>query len=420
MLSLAATRGVEARFSAEPFAAHRPYSVVRGGSAREVFPLATLAALEREGQRDALLAAQASTGELARARALLQGAPDRPAREADLAALELLAGQPLAALEAADRALTKEPRLAQALWNRALALRELELPLTAAAALDAVVALAEPGWTQEAKQKADGLRAQLAERASRSQAFTQAGRAMIEGTGPPLTAEDAAARPGLTRQSFHEALRSAASRREALALAPLAEALDGAVESELARRGAGRRTGLASRRYPGAALDARHLAWRRRPRARPRPRGVRGWRVLVQLALLPAHAHWLPLWLPLWPRPWLPAMERARRASLAVLPAAAATPQGTGGSGRCRRTRVIGRGSRSPAGRVANYHPTAPNRTQPPQTLGQRLTASTPAQGLDTSPRPRRHGCPAAAGPAPAASGAARLTCPAAPAPLRR
>jgi hypothetical protein len=79
-LALANTRGMEPRFSAEPFARHRPYSVVRGAAAREDLSLDTLAKLERAGQRDVLAAALAATGELDRARAQLVQAPASPRR----------------------------------------------------------------------------------------------------------------------------------------------------------------------------------------------------------------------------------------------------------------------------------------------------------------------------------------------------
>jgi len=62
------------------------------------------------------------------------------------------------ALELADAAIARSPDLVQAHWNRALALRKLDLPLAAAAELDAVAARGEPGWADEARRIAATLR----------------------------------------------------------------------------------------------------------------------------------------------------------------------------------------------------------------------------------------------------------------------
>jgi hypothetical protein len=225
-LALAEHRGVEVRFSAPAFAAHRPYQVMRGGAAPEVFTLAALADLERRGDRAALVAAQASAGELARARAALAGMPPGAPREADAAAVELLAGRAEAALDAADRALALAPTSTAARWNRALAIHALGLPLAAAAALEPVIAAGEPGWADEARARAAAWRAELGDRAGERAAFTAAAQAMVDRRGAPLDAAALARRPGLTRLYFHYALRGATTRAEAEALTPLAEALD--------------------------------------------------------------------------------------------------------------------------------------------------------------------------------------------------
>jgi hypothetical protein len=91
-LALAPHRGVEVRFSAPAFAPHRPYQVMRGSGAPETFTLEALAGLERRGEQAALVAAQASAGELpgrggagplpqrARARRRRRRAVERPRR----------------------------------------------------------------------------------------------------------------------------------------------------------------------------------------------------------------------------------------------------------------------------------------------------------------------------------------------------
>lgn len=234
-LALAATRGAEARFTAEPFARHRPYEVARSGGSVEQLSLSALAEMEKRGDRSALAAAQALRGEAEQARLVLRAAPASPARDADLSAAELLAGDPEAALEAADRALQVAPALTVALWNRALALRELGLSLAAAAAFAEVAQRDEVGWSAEAAAKATALRAAMSERGPRAKAFTQAARAMVDHQGPPLTAADASSRPGLSRLYFLDALRAAETRAQAESLLPLAEALDRSAGNSLAR-----------------------------------------------------------------------------------------------------------------------------------------------------------------------------------------
>lgn len=275
-LALAPTRSAEVRFSAAPFSAHRPYQVQRGAQSVETFPLESLAELERQGRRAALVAARALGGELVSAHQSLLSQPTSPERESDLAALELLAGRPDLALEAADRALALAPGSTAAAWNRALALRALELPSSAAQVLDEVAARGEPGWAKEAADKAASLREQVTSRAAEVTALYAAGRAMIERTGPILTARDAEAHPGLARLYFHDALRSSASAQEARALAPLAEVLDRGAGNDLARRAVER---VAAARFASRqplALAYRELVLGRAP--------DRGRDLLVRLA----------------------------------------------------------------------------------------------------------------------------------------
>ncbi|MEZ4404707.1 MAG: hypothetical protein R3B06_32105 [Kofleriaceae bacterium] len=233
-LALAASRAVEVRFTAPAFARYRPYAVERGGGTGEALSLEALARLERQGDLATLAAAQASGGELAAARRALAGMAPGPGRDADLAALELLAGHAEDALIASEQALAGAPTLAAAQWNRALALHGLGLELVAAHTLDQVVAAGEPGWADEARAKVTAWRAALAQRGPNSVAFTSAARAMVDRTGPALTVADAIARPGLTRLYFHDALRGAADAAEARALAPLAAELDRQVGNQLA------------------------------------------------------------------------------------------------------------------------------------------------------------------------------------------
>ena len=121
----------------------------------------------------------------------------------------------------------------------------------------------EEGWAAEAAEKAQQLRAAMALRSASAQAITEAGRAMVDRTGPPLTATDCERQPGLTRVYFHDALRSAATGDEALALLPLARCLDLAAGHGLAERELRRVASLDFRARGPLAFAYRDLVLRR-------------------------------------------------------------------------------------------------------------------------------------------------------------
>ena len=224
-LALAPTRPVEVRFTARDFADHRPYRVDRGSADIAPISLATLSALERRGDRAALVAALAWSGDRSRAAAVLDRMPDAAAVEADRAGLLVLIGQPEPALAAADRALVGAESTAVARWNRALALRDLHLALAAAQELDRVAVADQRGWADEATALARALRAEaIGRRAVLTDAAARR-RAGLAG-GAPLTASDVAIAPTEARVYFHEALRMASTPAAIDALASLAAALD--------------------------------------------------------------------------------------------------------------------------------------------------------------------------------------------------
>ncbi len=224
-VALGDTRPVEVRFSADAFAQHRQYRVDRGGPAAPSVPLATLSALERRGDRAALAAALAWSGDRARAGSVLDEMPDTAEVFADRAALALLLGRPEDALEAADQALITDASLAAARWNRALALRDLQLPLAAAVELERLAAADQPGWAAEAAERAKALRDELTRRRAALADATSRRRAALAG-GPPLTEADLAIAPNEVRAYFHEALRVASTPAELDRLNSLAATLD--------------------------------------------------------------------------------------------------------------------------------------------------------------------------------------------------
>src|SRR5262249_24516321 len=90
-----------------------------------------------------------------------------------------------AALTHAARALTLAPGHVQALWNRALALRDIGLVRSAAVTFDQVARHGERGWSDEALKRAIALRAAWQNRERMRQTAELAGRALVDhGTAP--------------------------------------------------------------------------------------------------------------------------------------------------------------------------------------------------------------------------------------------
>ena len=193
--------------------------------------------------------------------------------EADRAALLVVERKAGEALDALDRVLADHPNHPQALFNRALALRDLGLPLAAAEAFDKVAALGEPGWSDEAKARAAALRA---EHDARRDAWSTAKQAGLTMTGGGAIVPDAIVRsaPDLARHYLYHSVRAASSRARVLSLAPLAQQLDsiagGHVLADWVASVGGARLrdpARRSRRRTGSSSRARRRASTRRGRA---------------------------------------------------------------------------------------------------------------------------------------------------------
>ncbi len=241
LVALADERSFEPRVSWPAGDRFRPYDVPRAGgpAPREDISNKTLAALEDGGDPRGLIGAYLLRGDDRQAEAALATQGDTPDAHSDRAARALLQGHAEAALASADLALAAQPAHAQAQWNRALALRDLGLPLSAAAAFDAVAARGEPGWSEEAKSRAGKLREQGKSAAESWQRADRAGKALVA-NGTPVPDDDVAAHAATIPMYFYHALRSAPSAERAQALAGLAAALDarfgGTVLSESVKR----------------------------------------------------------------------------------------------------------------------------------------------------------------------------------------
>ncbi len=231
VLAQGATRNLEVRFAHPAAAKHAPYDVSRGDPKGAGVPLDVLAAFEQRGDAHGVAVGMLLSGERDRASAYFERAPASADADADRAALAIVQGKPELALELADRALESRADHPAALFNRALALRDVGAPLAAAAAFERVAAMHEEGWSDEAAARARAFRADYKQRETAWKAAKTSLRAMVAGGALP---DDALVRaePDLVRHFVYEALRTATPDR-AGALAPLARALG---DATLAKR----------------------------------------------------------------------------------------------------------------------------------------------------------------------------------------
>ncbi|HET9619881.1 MAG TPA: zf-HC2 domain-containing protein, partial [Kofleriaceae bacterium] len=158
-VALAPHRLIEARVAWPGAAAHRPYDPPRASEPpHEAIALMAIAQVDQRGDAHGVGVLELLNGERRQAATYLERAGgDRPELLADRAALALADHQPERALSLSDAALAVAPALGAAQWNRALALRDLGLSRTAAAAFRSVASLGEPGWADEATARAKSL-----------------------------------------------------------------------------------------------------------------------------------------------------------------------------------------------------------------------------------------------------------------------
>ncbi|GMU07656.1 CHAT domain-containing protein [Corallococcus caeni] len=232
--SLQATRSMEARLTTAALDGYRPYVPLRGGAPLPaLLPLRELARMEDQQDWRGIASAYLLSGDARQALSYLGNAPASPDVGSDRAVALALAHADASeqralneALVVLEDALRERPDHPQALWNHALVLRNLDLPLLAADAFDAVAKLGEPGWSAEARTHARGLREQTL---ARGRAWKQAFAATQDLMADPnarLPLEEASRLPGIVRLAFYDAVRAAPSKAAALRLLPLADALD--------------------------------------------------------------------------------------------------------------------------------------------------------------------------------------------------
>lgn len=164
-VSMGPARELEARLSHGPADQHRPYAPMRGsGDAVRTVSLAGLARLEERGELAGIAAAFLLHGDRHLAGTFLDQMSPSAERDSDRAAVALAAGAPDQALALASSALQARPRFRQAMWNRALALRDLGRAQEAMEAFRELAALGEAGWSDEARQRAEALAGSAADR----------------------------------------------------------------------------------------------------------------------------------------------------------------------------------------------------------------------------------------------------------------
>ncbi|MBX3159108.1 MAG: CHAT domain-containing protein [Deltaproteobacteria bacterium] len=235
-IALAPHRALEARLSWGDAAAYRPYDVPRSGDERrrESIPLGRLAELEDRGDLHGVGVVALLDGERGQAAAYLARAGETTGVLADRGALALESGKPEEALRLLDTALSRSPGDPVAVWNRALALRELGLSRAAAAAFRDVAAHREPGWAEEAASRATALEVEIDARHDRAMRVWAAMRTLAaDGTG--LTVQDVRELPGMSQLVLYDAMRAAPSAERLAVLAPLFDALGADARATLAR-----------------------------------------------------------------------------------------------------------------------------------------------------------------------------------------
>ncbi|NVJ26135.1 MULTISPECIES: zf-HC2 domain-containing protein [Myxococcus] len=225
-LSSADSRTFEARLSHPKADRFLPYSPMRGTSqATEMLPLRPLAELEERHDFRGIAAAYALRGDWQQAEAFLGREPESADKANDQAVVALSRQRYEEALGLLTSALRQNPNHAQALWNRALVLRERDLLDRAAASFDTVASLGEEGWSAEARRMAAELRTQLAEERVRWR--RQVTDAWLTLTGDaPWDVKQLAQRPVVARAALYEAVRTVTSKEDVEALLPLAKELD--------------------------------------------------------------------------------------------------------------------------------------------------------------------------------------------------
>ena len=182
-----------------------------------------LAELEKHGQR-VLVARLLQVGDLRAAGAILSRDPTDKTLDNERGVLALQQGHPQEAINhfvATDEASSPT----QTLWNRALALRDMQLPFAAAGAFDLVAARKEAGWSAEARDLAKQVVGEAEQWNKRFDKVMQEGYALVSDQKVPSEITLTTQRD-FVRLFFYDAVRSVGSPDEAKRLSVVASRLD--------------------------------------------------------------------------------------------------------------------------------------------------------------------------------------------------
>lgn len=238
--SLDENRKIAGRLSYGPADGYRIYSVPRSddGNAEQELSSRLVGLLEESHEYRGAAAASLLMKSHEQVEKFLDLAEESPDALSDRALLLLQIGGKERAERAVvllSRALDENPEHPQALWNRGLALESLHLEFGAAAAFDAVARLGEPGWSEEARRRADALRKTYNDRKRSWNDMHDKGRQMVE-RGTLLSASDVREQPSLARHYLYEAIRTARNVGRVEELRPRAELLDGIYQTDVLGR----------------------------------------------------------------------------------------------------------------------------------------------------------------------------------------
>jgi cellulose synthase operon protein C len=223
---MAGYRRMAARLSYGPADRYRPFSAPCDRQDCGVqLQHSDLARLERADDVRGLAAAYALAGDPGRGVKILESMPSSADVESDRAAL--LSADPARiadALAAVDRALRLDARHAPALWNRAILLDSIGLPLAAARGFRAVEALKEEGWSVEAAQRAERLDSLWRERVKAYRHADAEAERIKSGSLP--SADTIATHPDRARLAFFVAVRDQPKGPPPSTLRGIADSLD--------------------------------------------------------------------------------------------------------------------------------------------------------------------------------------------------
>ncbi|WP_267146662.1 zf-HC2 domain-containing protein [Pyxidicoccus xibeiensis] len=226
-LASATERTLDARLSHPKADRFLPYVPMRGTAhSMDVLPLRPLAELEERKDFSGIAAAYALRGDWQQAEAFLARAPESADKDNDRAVVVMRRQRWEEALGLLGGALRQEPKHAQALWNRGLALHGRGLLKQAEASFREVAALPDQdeGWKQEAEARANDLRNKRESEGARwRQLVSEASAQLSEGKADVAQLVQ---QPAVAREALYETVRTATTPGAVTALLPLAAELD--------------------------------------------------------------------------------------------------------------------------------------------------------------------------------------------------